>query len=298
MTLNFRELEIVWSVLRTGSIKKAAAALHVSQPAVSMMLKNAEERFGIQLCDRSTGRLRPTAEALALLPSINAVFHDIENLERHLARVRDQHSGSLKIAANQTIAAGFVYRALASFHSRRPQVSVVVRSFSNAETVELVEQREVDMGLAYGPAESDEIRAEKLYSTQLVCALHHAHPLACKNVITAEDLSTVTVVSYRADSLLGKEIARACASVGVTLPVAVQATTLAAAHLANQGFGVALIDPNILGVESFSHVVVRPFSPSIDAHVHLLTRTNEPQSMLAQEFQKHLKSFRPAYMNA
>lgn len=290
MLVSFRELEVVWAVMRSGSIKRAAASLNVSQPAVSMMLKNAESRFGFLICDRSSGRLRPTPEALALLPSIGSIFHDVENFERQLARVRDQQAGSLKIASNQTLAAGFVYKALSSFHNRRPQVSVVVRSFSNDETVRLVEEREVDLGLAYGPAGGFELTAEELFTTRLVCALHRDDPLAEHETLTAEDLLAAKVLSYRADSMLGKEVTRACAEVGIELPITVQSTALAAVHLANQGFGVALVDPSILRVENFANIVVRPFEPAITAHVHVLTRSGERQSNLAREFRLHLKS--------
>ena len=60
MHLKFREIEVFWAVYKAEFVKAASRLLNASQPAVSMMLRSAEERFGVKLFERSGGRVRPT----------------------------------------------------------------------------------------------------------------------------------------------------------------------------------------------------------------------------------------------
>src|SRR3546814_15867250 len=71
--MNLRQMEVFHAIMQTGSVTAAARVLHVTQPAVSAVLKHCEEQLGLKLFERTGGRLQPTREAQALFPAIPGV---------------------------------------------------------------------------------------------------------------------------------------------------------------------------------------------------------------------------------
>jgi DNA-binding transcriptional LysR family regulator len=293
MAVKFREVEVFWAVFKAGSIKGAASLLSVSQPAVSMMLKNAEDRFGFKLFERTGGRVVPTPEARALFHSTNGIFLEMREFERQLVRVREGRAGVLRIAATPTLDAAFVHGALKTFRSAHPDVRIHLRTIPTQQTVDLVASGEVDFGIAYGPAGTEATDSEDLCNALVGCIFRADHPLAAEAVITPDHLAGESILTYRPDTPLGREFEKVLRGFEDRINVSVQSTALAAAYLASRGFGVALVDPFILAGELFPNLVGRPFVPSISARVQLLTTRNEPLSLIAQDFIAGLRALMP-----
>jgi molybdate transport repressor ModE-like protein len=87
--MNARHLEIFRAIMRHGSLTAAAEALHVSQPAVSKMLRHFESVIGYKLFERISGRLAATPEARLLYRDADRIFREIEALRVFSDRIRD-----------------------------------------------------------------------------------------------------------------------------------------------------------------------------------------------------------------
>ena len=72
--INLRQVECFYAVMRTGSVTQAARLLNVTQPAVSIAIKQLESRLKLKLFERSAGRLHATAEAKDLMPDLAEIF--------------------------------------------------------------------------------------------------------------------------------------------------------------------------------------------------------------------------------
>ncbi|MCA3673517.1 MAG: LysR family transcriptional regulator, partial [Methylobacterium sp.] len=111
---SLRELEILRALITLGKTTAAAAKLNISQPAVSRAIAQLEERTGIVLFRRESGRLLATAEALALHKEAEPIFQTLERLERARWRPVDQEA-NLRIACPPTLAHHFLNSMLARF---------------------------------------------------------------------------------------------------------------------------------------------------------------------------------------
>ena len=89
MAISVREMDVFRCVMQSGSVTNAAAALNISQPAVSRMLQQAEERLGFSLFEREKKRLKPTTEAQTLFAEVVNVFAAIEHTQRLAVELRD-----------------------------------------------------------------------------------------------------------------------------------------------------------------------------------------------------------------
>ena len=121
-----RQLEVFCAIMREGSLTSASKALNTSQPALSLLLRHAEQQLGFALFKRIKGRLVPTPEAQELYPEADRLIHDLEALRRRTNDLKTGRRGLVRMAASAPPAMSLVPRALASFRVRYPEI--VVRS--------------------------------------------------------------------------------------------------------------------------------------------------------------------------
>lgn len=294
--MNLRHIEVFHALMHSPNMTEAARRLHVSQPAVSIVLKHAEQRLGMKLFERSGGRLVPTSEAIALLPDVEDIFHRLESLGRSAEGMRDAASGVIAVAASPTLANTMLAPAIAAFTRQRPGVHVVLRALPGSEILAGVRDRTVDLGIVYEPPIplDDELVGESVHTTHVACIMSREHPLAGRRVVRPKDLARLSVVTFGPFTPLGARIDAAFRAEGVTPNLAVESScSLTSCFLVAAGCGVALID-SAASVDAFPRLVVRQFAPRIESRVILLHRRNRPRSRLAVAFtQQVMKSVPP-----
>src|SRR6516165_2940437 len=106
--LKLRDLSVLLTVARCGSMGKAAAQLSVSQPAISKAIAEMEYALGVRLFDRGPQGVEPTIYARALLDRCMVAFDELKQGMKHIAFLADPTTGELRIAANHVLAAGLV----------------------------------------------------------------------------------------------------------------------------------------------------------------------------------------------
>lgn len=284
MSLKFREIEVFWAVYRSESVSEAAKLLNVSQPAISMMLKSAEERFGVRLFERSGGRLRPTIAARALFPTADKICVEMREMESEVTRVRTQGAEELRIAAARPLEAGYVRPCLQEFRRQNPETYVTVLTVGTKEVLDLAAKGAIDFGIAYGLADRGDVPAMPLCTAEIVCVFRRDHPFAKHSVITLDHLKKERVMTYRFDSPFGEAIEKTLAEAGVEMDFYLQSTAQATACLAEQGFGVALVDPIVLDGNAFHSLTLRPFRPSVRMAVEIVMPPARPMSGIASDF--------------
>jgi DNA-binding transcriptional LysR family regulator len=131
--MRFAEIETFRALMRGSSTRKAAALLHVTQPAISQSLKRLEAQAGMLLFQRTGGRLVPTPEARALWIEVERVFIGMDAIEHRVRSLRDFGVSQLELSSFPAYGLGFMPRALARLKAHRgaspwPQVSLQVLS--------------------------------------------------------------------------------------------------------------------------------------------------------------------------
>jgi len=289
--MNLRQLEIFHAIMQAGSVTGAARVLNVTQPAVSNVLKHAEQQLGFKLFERIGGRLHPTPEASQLLPDVDEIFGRIGTLNRVVQDVRDGRFGRIVVATSPTLVNAFLPRAIAQFRRRNPAVRVSIQSLPTPLVVERVARREVDMGLVYAPVTDGAVETEPLVVTEMSCVVPRKHRLARKSEIGAADLAGAAVVSLGAAPRIGALIEEECRTAGVAAPaVDIEASSsLAACLLVSAGAGVGLVDRATSLSGKFDELTFRPFRPRIWVEVQLIYPRGRPRSRAANQLAEQLR---------
>ena len=270
--MTLKQLETLYAVMRAGSITGAARELHVTQPAVSAIIKHAELQLGMNLFERVGGRLHPTPEALALEPELNEIFSRVQTVTQLMRQLRDVRSGRLVVAAPPTLVSALLPQALAALQGDSPRLEVSVHSLPNMLAVARVARREADIGVVYEPFTEASLQSRPLLESQMVCALPRGYPLARRRAIALEELANQNVISTGPSTPLGRLIEQTFATHGHAPPhVCIEvSSSLAACLIVSQGMGLALVDRAIERCGKFSELSFRPLSPVIAVSIRAI----------------------------
>ncbi len=282
MLLTLRQLQVIRAVSQWGSVTRASLALGISQPAVSMLLRESARTAGFPLFVRRQGRLQPTAETRVLTADLDRVFEGVDRVNRLIEDMRDQKVGVIHIAATPTLADNLVPPAVALFRKTRPQVRVTIHTMDNLSVVATVAKEQADIGLALSPPGWREGRIVGLASADLVCIVPKGHPLAAKASVTAHDLADVPLISFSRSLPLGHMVELVFRAAGVPQRIAIEVnqSSLACA-LVRAGAGIAILDPFWLLDGTDRQIVKLRLEPSTPIEAHALLPKSGSSSRVA-----------------
>lgn len=288
--MNLRQMEVFHAIMQTGSVTAAARALHVTQPAVSAVLKHCEEQLGLKLFERAGGRLKPTPEAEAIFPDIAGVFSQLDEVTALTQDLGAGRVGRLRIAGSFPIANGHLAQAVGEFVAERPKVQIDLESLTSPQVVDLVVSREADLGVVYGPVSNPEVETELLLRSSIACVVRQDHALARKRKVRIGDLRDHALITYLPQTILRNRVDEALVAAGIEPDLKVQvAISITGIMLAYYGAGVALVEPILIDTLGLSGMAARPLDPPIALETLLVRHRQTPPSRLADAFTGHLK---------
>lgn len=284
LSFTLRQMEIIRTVAVTGSISDAARFLGVSQPSISATLKQCAQVAQVELFRRSQGRMVPTDEALALLPSLERILDSVEEIDALTGDLQSGDAGTVRIVATHAIALSFLPEAVQSFRQAHRNTRLTIRMMLSSEVVDEVGSGRVDLGLVMSPYEVRGALAVDLWPSEVVCAVPVGHPLSESASATPELLSEYPLISFSRSMPLGRLIDEAFRRRGVRRQIAVEVgPSIMALRLVEQGVGCALVDPFSVARHRGSIKVLR-FRPRIKITAQLLTHPTRPASRATTAF--------------
>lgn len=291
--MNLRHLEVFHAIMQAGSVTGAARLLNVTQPAVSNVLRHAEQQLKFKLFERIAGRLQPTPEANDLFPDVQEIFGRIDTLNRAVDEVRGGRTGRLAVAASPTFVNAYLPKAVSRLHRHSPGAQVTIHSLQTAKAIEeKVARREADIGLVYAPVADPSVVVEQVAKSSLVCAVLRQSALSKRKELGPQDLQSTTVVATGPSTRIGIAIRDVYSAHGLQMPsAAVEVTSAqAACLLVAEGVGIGLMDHATVLQYPLPDVVFRPFRPRIELSLCLIFPRNRPRSRTATRFAEGLRA--------
>lgn len=168
MDINFRQLRAFILIAETSSFTRTSEKLHVSQPALSYIIRKLEETIGLQLLARNTRSVELTPAGEHFLPQAQAMLRDMENAVRDARETLNLNRGTIRLAALPTAAASFLPEVIAGFMGEYPGVQVSLRDGRAGEVSHWVQSGEVDIGITSRPDDLSGLEFEALMDDNLV----------------------------------------------------------------------------------------------------------------------------------
>lgn len=136
---------IFCAVVRTGNMSAAARELYISQPAVSMSIRQLEDRMGSPLLVRTAKGVYPTAEGKLLYTYLEQALGLIHAAEEKYFQMVNMEMGELKISASDTVIANFLLPYLERYHKLYPDINIKVTNKTTYESLRLLKNGSVDV---------------------------------------------------------------------------------------------------------------------------------------------------------
>lgn len=200
MNVTFRQLQVFVEVAKTGNMTRAAEALHLTPPAVSMQVKEVEAQVGLPLFDRHGRAVSLSTAGEYFLVHAKRLLAALKEADDAMARLKRIERGRLTIAMVST-ATYFVPHLLACFHEDHPGIDVKLRLAANREQlVALIAAGEADLAIMGRPPRELALRAEPFAAHPLAFVAPPDHPLLAVPQAPPEVLVRYPVIAREAGS--------------------------------------------------------------------------------------------------
>jgi DNA-binding transcriptional LysR family regulator len=288
--LTLRDLNVLMTVAKCGSMGKAALHLSVSQPAISKAIADLEHWLGVRLFDRTTHGVEPTIYARPLIEQGAIAFDGLKQAVRHVEFLAHPTAGELRIGSTIAIATGFISAVLDRLSRRYPDIVFHVLSGEASAIYRALEERSLDVAILPMLATSvgEHLDADVLYEEPLVVVAGTRSPWSRRRRIELAELANSAWTLPPLDSLYGAVVAEAFCAHGLEVPRATvfTSTTPLRNALLRSGRFLSIVQGSVIkfGARSSGLKVLPVDLPTTRRSIGVTTLKNRTRSPVTQLF--------------
>jgi len=286
LNMTFRQLKVFESAARHLSYTRAAEELHLSQPGVSMQIKQLEDVAGLPLFEQIGKKMHLTAAGREIYAYSTSISHMLDEAEVVLDELKGLQSGRLSISV-ATTASHFATRLLAAFSQRYKDVTISLDITNRASLREQLEANRPDLVIMGQPPEGVEVDAEAFMENPLVMIAPPDHPLASEKQIDLARFEDEQFVVREAGSGTRSAIERFFTEHQVSFHTGIEMSSNEAikqAVEAGLGLGIVSIHTLELELETRRLQVLDVKDFPIQRHWYVIQRKGKRLSPVAQAF--------------
>ncbi|KRP67567.1 LysR family transcriptional regulator [Pseudomonas orientalis] len=271
MKIIFRHVEIFKAVMVTGTVTGAALALETSQPTVSRELSRFEDIIGMRLFERSKGRLKPTAQGMALHSEILKTYEGLSRINAAALSIRLGLREKINIISLPVFSQTVLPASLARFLQHYPDINLSLSTHDSPDIESLLASQVYDIGLIEGMKAPLGTSIEHLMDVDEVCILPTGHPLSAHTVIDPRALSNYPFVHLAPSDPYRHHLDGLFAKLGVSRTSIIEVDNAAAiCQMVLSGIGVSIINPLVAKTYLSQGLVIRPLSVSVPFSISLV----------------------------
>ncbi|MFZ3154195.1 LysR family transcriptional regulator [Pseudomonas sp.] len=282
--MTVKQLRAFLAVAQSLSFAQACERLHLSQPALSLAIKNLEESLGGPLLVRTTRRVGLTPEGELLLPIARRLLADWDNTEELLRQHFTLQLGKVAIAAMPSFAGNLLPMALKAFRDRYPKVNVAVHDVINEQVLEMLRNRRVELGIAFEPEALDGLDFIPFYTDRFVAVVPAGCSLAELPELSWAQLLKERFITLQRPSAVRLLLEESIAAQHGKLQVAFESHQLVTVgRMVAQGLGVSAVPS--LCIQQMQELGARCIAlsaPQVERRVGLLRLAGYELSSAAQ----------------
>jgi DNA-binding transcriptional LysR family regulator len=283
-----RQIEAFRAVMISGAFSAAAQVMHVTQPAVSRLIRDLEAEFGFVLFEREGNRIIPREEAILLYREVEHLYVGLEQIGRVAQDIRSARGGVLRIGSVTSLNGICVREVIPEFARRFPDVTILFDTEDTESVFDLITIRHYDLGLVCTGTGQNQLPGEEIARVSPIAVMVPGHPAAALNEIGFQDLAGHRTILPGRRSPLRLLINEAFRRANVVPIAPIEASLANCCRLAQQGVGVALVDPLAMS-DAGPVVIARPIRPRLTLAYRVIRPPQAPQSQLTYGFTNILR---------
>lgn len=283
MNYTLRQLRVFVAVAAQGSFSQAGQAIGLSQSAVSHSIKELEGEMGIRLLDRTTREVVLTEAGEQLASRLEHLLEELNNTLLDVRSYGQQRSGTVRVAASQTISAHLMPQCLAAGQLNYPEIRVMLRDRPQQWVLQSIRNAEVDFGIVIGPLHSDDLECEAILDEPFLLLCRMDDPLAQQQTIHWHMLNQRTLVlqDYASGSrvLIDEALRQQQVQADIVQEIGHPATLY---PMVEAGIGISILPALALPLPQGRPLMVRRLVPEINRTIMLVRRKNRSLTPAAE----------------
>jgi DNA-binding transcriptional LysR family regulator len=286
MHLTLRQLEVFAAVARHLSYTRAAEELHLSQPAVSMQIRQLEEAAGLPLFEKLGKKINLTEAGREVFHYSQAIGRQLQELDQVVEALKGVRAGHLRISV-ATTANYFATRLLAAFSRRYPGTTFSLDVTNRKTLLDQLASNETDLVIMGKPPEELDLDATPFMQNPLVIIAPPQHPLAGEHAIPLQRLQDEVFVAREQQSGTRIAMERFFQERGMSLKTGMEMTSNSAIkHAVEAGLGLGIVSIHTLELELEAGrlVILDVEGFPIQRHWYVVTSTGKRLPPVAQAF--------------
>jgi DNA-binding transcriptional LysR family regulator len=276
-SLSLDQLRALMEVIERGSFSAAARHLNLTQPAVSLQIRELERRSGVRLIERLGRQAHATIPGRQLVEAAQRIFRECDAADAAMRRFREGWVGRVRVGTTLT---AMIYRLppiLRRLRLEHPGVDLVVNNMPSPDSVANIIQNKIDLALVNLPVEKRQLRIEPLHAEMMVAIFPAGTPDIPDSVtpayIARQPLLLLTEqMSSAAHPLLMRWLSGAMPLPREPMPLG---TVEALKSAVASNLGMSIVPEAAVPVRS-AGIVVRPLQPPLRRTLALIQHSSKP----------------------
>lgn len=234
-------LETFCAVADTGSLSKAADALHLTQPAVTRHVKALEQELGAVLLNRTSHGVELTPAGKAVLGHARQALAAVTACRRAAQEAAPGGADHLRVAAGHMVMQFLLPPVLAEFRSRYPSMQIQLYTGHYQECLDRLTSYQADLALISTPAAGGSLKTTPLLLDPVVAAVAPGAPLSDRAEISLADLCGATILALSKQAGFRQSVVHVLEEAGVQVHIAEHPTVESVKTMAALNMGVAVL---------------------------------------------------------
>jgi DNA-binding transcriptional LysR family regulator len=197
MNPTLRQMRAFVALAKAGNFTLAAQAMHVTQSALSGLIKELEQTLGTRVVDRSTRRITLTEIGRELYPLFSQMIDDLDGALANVADHTQLRRGVVRIAAPQLMCCTLVPEAIAAYRTRQPEIDVRVADSAVEHVIARVLSGESDIGIGPEREPMPQLQARELFEMPFALVFPEGHPLEQAERVTWQDVGRYPFIALQ-----------------------------------------------------------------------------------------------------
>lgn len=238
----FRQFTYLVAVADYRNFRRAADAVHVSQPTLSQQIRALEGRLGVTLIERNDNPVQLTPIGREVVARARQIILGVKDVEDLVRRSKTGLAGVVRFGVSPTLGPYLMPNIIASLHQRYPDMRLYIREGIPDEQVRELSRGELDMMLAPLPVAGSDLHIEPLFRETMHIVCVPEHPVAQATSVCRKDLAGARFLSLDRRHHSYRQVQEACEELGATLLEDYEGTSLdSLRQMCGSGLGFALL---------------------------------------------------------
>ncbi|ROL70779.1 MULTISPECIES: LysR substrate-binding domain-containing protein [Pseudomonas] len=297
LKISSRQITLLNALGEFGNLRRAAAAMHTTQPAASLLLQQLEERLGVRLFERLPRGMQPTLYGEVMIRYAQGALHEFEHAQAQIAELARGASGLVRVGSVMGPVPGLLTQAVLAYKREHPKVRISLEVGTSDTLLPSLLRGDFDLVVGRLPDQSDshELNIELFDSDEQMRVVARAgHPLASAARLALADLAELTWILHPIGSPMRRRVENALQAAGMvqSLDIVETASILATTAMLEASDMIAVV-PNDVAEHyaRYAMVAILPVELPISmVNLGLLTLRSRPRSVALETLLHYLRA--------